>query len=204
VGPDYFVFGRMDGNAKRARKGEADENDDSGDLGLGIGLESRGRVGGARGGAPERGRIETRPDKGGEVVQGELIGVREETLVVLTKQGDRSVGIGEVETLLVKDLSGMLIGGTVGLTAGAGVDLALWHSFKKDTSGGGGEILRAFVTPGAILLTVLIAAGGTGAGMLIGHAAHNGKTYKVRGMTDQELRGLLETLRKKAMVPNYK
>jgi hypothetical protein len=138
-----------------------------------------------------------------EVVQGELIGVRGETLVLLTGQGDRTVGLGDVATLLIKDTSGMMIGGLTGLTAGVIVDASMWRSFKKDTSDVG-EVIRTLFTPGAILFMVLIAGGGTGLGMLIGHAAHKGKTYKIQGMTQDEKHGLMETLRKKAMVPDYK
>ena len=140
-----------------------------------------------------------------EVVQGELIGVRGETLVLLTGQGDRTVGLGDVATLLIKDMSGTMIGGLTGLAAGVIVDASMWHSFKKDTSGGDfGEVMKAIFTPGAVLFMVLIAGGGTGLGMLIGHAAHKGKTYKIQGMTQDERRGLMETLRKQAMVPDYK
>jgi len=140
-----------------------------------------------------------------EVVQGELIGVRGETLVLLTGQGDQTVGLGDVATLLIKDMSGTMIGGLTGLAAGVIVDATMWHSFNKDTSGGDlGEVMKAIFTPGAVLFMVLIAGGGTGLGMLIGHAAHKGKTYKIQGMTQEEMRGLMETLRKHAMVPNYK
>ena len=138
-----------------------------------------------------------------EVVEGELIGVRGETLVMLTKQGDRTVGLGEVSTIFIKDKSGTIIGGACGLTAGAIVDASLWHSFKKDTSDGG-EIIRAIFAPGAILVMVLIAGGGALTGMLIGHAVYKGKTYNVRGMTPEQTAGLMQTLRKKAMVPDYK
>ncbi len=140
-----------------------------------------------------------------EVVQGELIGVRGETLVLLTGQGDRTVGLADIATLLIKDMSGMMIGGLTGLAAGVAADAAMWHSFKKDTSGGDlGEVMKAIFTPGAVLVMIAIAGGGAGLGMLIGHAAHKGKTYKVQGMTQGERHGLMETLRKQAMVPDYK
>lgn len=140
-----------------------------------------------------------------EVVQGELIGVRGETIVLLTGQGDRTVGLADIATLLIKDKSGTMIGGLAGLTAGVVADAAMWHSFKKDTSSNElGEFFGAILAPGAVLVMVLIAGGGTGLGMLIGHAAHKGKTYKIQGMTQEEMRGLMETLRKHAMVPNYK
>jgi hypothetical protein len=140
-----------------------------------------------------------------EVVQGELIGVRGETLVLLTGQGDQTVGLGDVATLLIKDTSGTMIGGLTGLAAGVIVDATMWHSFNKDTSDEeGGLIIRAILTPAAIAATGLIAGGACLVGMLIGHAAHKGKTYKLQGMTQEEMRGLMETLRKHAMVPNYK
>lgn len=138
-----------------------------------------------------------------EVVQGELIGVRGETIVMLTNAGDRTVSLGEIATIHIKDWSGMAVGGVAGLTAGVIWDAALWRSFKRDTSDGG-EVVRAFFTPGAIAVMGLIAAGAGAAGMLIGYVAHNGKTYNVRGMTPEQTRGLMETLRKKAMVPDYK
>jgi len=140
-----------------------------------------------------------------EVVQGELIGVRGETLVLLTGQGDRTLGLGDIATVITKDNSGTVVGGLTGLAAGVVADAAMWHSFKKDTSDDeAGEIVRAIFAPGAVLVMIAIAGGGAGLGMLIGHAAHKGKTYKVQGMTPGERRGLMETLRKQAMVPDYK
>jgi hypothetical protein len=137
-----------------------------------------------------------------EAVQGEVIGIRGETIVLLTSQGDRSIGINEVATVLIKDRSGMMIGGAIGLTAGVIVDASIWHSYKSDTSNS--ETLRVLLVPGALLIMLLVACGGAGGGMLIGNAAHKGKTYKIKGMTPEEIRGLMETLRKKALVPDYK
>ncbi|HVP90275.1 MAG TPA: hypothetical protein VMS75_03555 [Terriglobales bacterium] len=138
-----------------------------------------------------------------EVVDGELIGVRGKTIILLTKQGDRSVILGEVATVFVKDATGTIVGGVAGMTAGVIVDASMWRSFKRDTSDAG-EVVRALFTPGAYLVMGLVLAGGGVAGMLIGHTVHKGRTYNVEEMTQEQERGFIESLRKKAVVPDYK
>jgi len=137
-----------------------------------------------------------------EVVQGEVIGVRDETIVLLTSQGDRTIGITDVATLFIKDKSGMVIGGFTGLAAGVIADAALWHSYNSDTSDA--EAVRGILLLPMIALTCAVVAAGIVGGMLIGNAAHKGKTYKIPGMTPEEIRGLMENLKKKARVPDYK
>jgi hypothetical protein len=61
-----------------------------------------------------------------------------------------------------------------------------------------------FLRPGMYVLMAAIPVIGFGIGWLVGTYAHKGTGYKIQGMTDQEIRGLMETLRKKAMVPDYK
>ena len=139
-----------------------------------------------------------------DVVEGELIGVREEILVLETEQGDMTVGIRDATSLLVKNASGLWTGLAAGLAAGVAADVSMYHGYKNDMAQNeAAQLFEPILRPGmyAVMILVPAALGGLGAG--IGHAAHKGITYHIKGMSDDELRGLLEKLRKKAMVPDY-
>ena len=139
----------------------------------------------------------------GEVVKGELVGVREETLVLLTDDGDRVVSVKDTARLLVRNGSGYITGALVGLGAGAGADVALWHSYRSDKSDVG-QFMQVLLSPGMYLVMALVAVAAGGTGALIGHGVHKGKTYEIGKMTGPEVRAMLMDLRGKAMVPNYK
>ena len=64
--------------------------------------------------------------KNDEVVEGELVGVRDETLVVLTDTGDRKLDLSEVSSLIIKNMTGRIAGGAVGLAAGGVADISLY------------------------------------------------------------------------------
>jgi len=134
----------------------------------------------------------------GQLIKGELIVVKPNSLLLLDTEGkDVSVGIEDIKVIrIVKKskagkgaLYGLLIGGVIGVATGSmgGKDDYLFSSSALAAIGG-----LAFGLYGALL----------GAG--IGAVAGTDKTIQIEGMTDLEIQEALDYLRKKARIPDYK
>ena len=128
--------------------------------------------------------------KDGQQIEGELITVKPNSLLLLDTEGkDVSVGIADIKVIRVMKKSkgartGFLIGGGLALIVGVGEIGAEVHGFIPSFIDG----LIFFALPGA----------------LIGSAAGKDKTIHFEGMTDLEIKEAMGYLRKKARIRDYR
>ncbi len=132
--------------------------------------------------------------KEGQQIEGELITVKQNSLLLLDAEGkDVSVGIADIKVIRVMKKSkgartGFLIGGGLALIVGVGQIGAEVHGFIPSFIDG----LIFFALPGALI------------GVIIGAVAGTDKTIQIEGMTDSEIRETMDKLRKKARIRDYK
>jgi hypothetical protein len=132
--------------------------------------------------------------KDGQQVQGELITVKPNSLLLLDTEGkDVSIGIADIKVIRVKKKSkgartGFLIGGGLALIVGLGQIGAEVHGFIPSFIDG----LIFFALPGALI------------GAIIGAAAGKDKTIQIEGMNDSKIKEALDKLRKKARIRDFK
>ena len=136
--------------------------------------------------------------KDGRQVKGELIAVKQNSLLLLDTEGkDESIDIADIRVITIVKKSkvgkgalyGLLIGGVIGALEGIreGKDGFIFSSSELAAMGG-----LVFGLLGALL----------GAG--IGAAAGKDKTIQIEGMSDSEIQEALDKLRKKARIRDYK
>ena len=136
--------------------------------------------------------------KDGRQIEGELITVKPNSLLLLDTEGkDVSVDIADIKVIrIVKKsqvgksaLYGLLIGGVIGVVEGIreGKDAFIFSSSELAAMGG-----LVFGLLGALL----------GAG--IGAVAGTDKTIQIEGKSDSEIKEALDKLRKKARIRDYK
>ena len=138
--------------------------------------------------------------KDGQLIKGELITVKPNSLLLLDTEGkDVSVEIEEIKTIRIVKKSKAGTGALIGLLSGCGGGalIGLFFVPEEDTSGlGGVALLFGGLFGGAIgLLT----------GVILGASAGKDETIQIEGMTDfHEFREALDYLRKKARIRDYK
>lgn len=125
--------------------------------------------------------------KDGHFVEGELIAVRSDSLLLLAGR-DESVPLVEIRSVRVVRKSQALVGGLCGLAAGV-VTAAL--SSKDDP-------LPPF---GTAAVGIIFIPSGIGLGAGAGALAGKDKVIRLEGMSDPQVRGALVYLRKKARIP---
>ena len=138
--------------------------------------------------------------KDGQQVQGELIAVKPNSLLLLDTEGkDVSIDIVNIKVIRVVKKSKVLFGAGLGavICIGgwglAGAILAGDEPPACDSALEFGLMMGACFSPIAALL-----------GGIIGGVAGTDKTIHFEGMTDSEVREALEKLRKKARIRDYK
>ena len=151
----------------------------------------------------------------GIYTRGELIAVKEESLLLLDSEtgADVSINIWNVKAIEIKGKSkagkgrgkgahyGLLIGGGFGVLAGAGT-VGLFGSMGADVSDVGGTLLT-IVIAGAIFGAVGAIIGGI-IGGIIGAFKKEVEVIRIEGMAEWEVRETLDKLRKKARIRDYK
>ena len=136
--------------------------------------------------------------KDGQQIEGELITVKPNSLLLLdSKSGaDVSVDIDDIKVIKIMKVSeiwkGFQIGGFIGAVAGA----LLFIASEKDKVGS---------LPIAMFTSPAIQGGAIGAsiGGMVGVAVAD-KKIQIEGMTDLEIQEALDKLRKKARIRDYK
>ncbi|MFX0211366.1 MAG: hypothetical protein ACFFDT_35630 [Candidatus Hodarchaeota archaeon] len=129
----------------------------------------------------------------GTQVRGELIAVKENSLLLLERDSgaDMSVDSSEIRVIRIKKKSNFSQGFTIGFLAG-GAGGATWMAAQ-------GAHPKGYLIIGGGLAV----AGGL-LGGLIGSATGSGeRTIQINGKSDSEIQKILEELRKKARVPHY-
>ena len=135
--------------------------------------------------------------KDGQKIEGELNIVKENSLLLLDRYGgDVSIEIRDIRTIRIIKKSkaglGYIIGGAVGY--GIGVLVALSPSAGEDYS----------VVWTGLLLGSLLAIPGSILGGTIGATAGIDDTIQIEGMTDVQIKWVMDKLRKKARIRDYK
>jgi hypothetical protein len=138
--------------------------------------------------------------KGGQQIEGELITVKPNSLLLLSLTGrDISVDIVDIKTIRIVNPSklgkGAAIGGMVGAAGGVGSLIALNAIIDEDDSIG----FEWYLIFGAVGAGIC-AAGGA----LIGSLFGIDKIIQIEGKSDSEIRGALDKLSKKARIRDYK
>jgi hypothetical protein len=132
--------------------------------------------------------------KNGVKTEGELITVKKDSLLILTKWTERdvSIDIADIRIITIAKKSKTSLGGYLGILVGGGAGALYGYEAGLVPSEGakwGGVI---GVVAGVIL------------GSFIGSSLGKDKTFQIEGMTDSEIQETLDKLRKKARVRDYK
>ena len=136
--------------------------------------------------------------KDGQLIEGELITVKPNSLLLLDTEGkDVSVGIEDIEVIRIVKKSKIWTGAGLGfLICGGGIAMYNHLFFKEN----GEQDLKHIFTA---LLGLIGGAAGALAGGFIGASAGTDKTIQIEGRPDLEIRETLEYLRKKARIRDY-
>jgi len=135
--------------------------------------------------------------KDGRQIEGELITVKENSLLLLDRYGiDASIEIRDIRTIRIVKRSKAGLGSVTGPLIVIGVVALVEITANRQSEEGaliGGVMLAAlFSVPASIL------------GGIIGAVAGKYKTIHFEGMTDSEIKKALDKLRKKARIRDYK
>jgi hypothetical protein len=131
----------------------------------------------------------------GQVIEGELLRVKEDSLFIMTSAANTgvTVDIHEVNTIGIKRKSkfgkGLLKGGLIGFTGGALLGI-VYHPVINEDNGGA---LDGAIRGGIFFGVVCAFLGG-----IIGVGLKNYKTFQVTGSSAVEVKKILKKLKKKA------
>lgn len=141
----------------------------------------------------KRGAILAVQKKAGAQVKGELIAVKEDSLLLKGAESgvDVTVYIKEIKVVTIvkksKAGAGILLGGTLGGVMGAAAYGEPDNAFID---------FRGIVVLGSAILGVIF-------GGIIGALAGNDKTYQIEGKSESEINRILYGLRQKARIANF-
>jgi len=136
--------------------------------------------------------------KDGQLIEGELITVKPNSLLLLNTEGrDVSVDIADIKVIRVMKRSKLWTGAGLGALIGGGGTALYTHLFFKENHE---SDLKYIFTA---LYGLIGGAAGALAGGFIGASAGRDKTIQIEGRPDSEIRETLEYLGKKARVPDY-
>ena len=139
--------------------------------------------------------------KDGQLIEGELISVKPNSLLLLDPEGkDVSVGIADIKVIRIVKKSKAGKGALYGLLIGGAAGALLGFASGDDESG--------FFTFTAEEKALMGGASWGIAGLILGGIAGltsgKDKTIQIEGMTDSEIKEALDKLRKKARIRDYK
>lgn len=141
--------------------------------------------------------------KDGQLIEGELIAVKPNSLLLLDTEGkDVSVGIADIKVITIVKKSKALVGATFGAFAGGGIGAVV-----APLIGAPAPIIFSSMAAekktilGGIFFGFII---GAVCGGLIGADAGTDKKIQIEGKSDSEIQEALDKLRKKARIRNYK
>jgi len=132
--------------------------------------------------------------KKGQWVRGELITVKDSSLLLLSESGaDVSVNIKDISKIIVVKKSRAMMGAGFGFLTGGVIGGIVADSWEKSHNGWGFgyTYVPVFAFIGAFI--------GAGIGALVG----TDKTIQIEGKTELEIKEAMEYLRSKARVPDY-
>ena len=135
-------------------------------------------------------------NKDGQQVSGELIAVKNSSLLLLDSEGaDVSINIDGISVITIVKKRQVLKGTAKGLLMGVGISIAS-AIVINETLVGAEYRLKGMAEIGLV---------GAGIGTFFGFASAVGKdkTIQIEGKPEAEIKKALEKLRKKARVPDY-
>jgi hypothetical protein len=131
-------------------------------------------------------------------IRGELIAVKQNSLLLLDTEGkDVSIDIEDIKVIRIVKKSKVLLGVGLGMVVGGGGGALIsiisgWSVYE------GGEGMAAVLSGGVGAIAGLL-IGGT-----IGTAVGKDKTIRIEGKSDSEIQDVMDKLRKKARIRDYK
>ena len=134
--------------------------------------------------------IITKKDR--QQVKGELIAVKESSLLMLVSGVDVSVDVKDIKIIRIVKKSWLLLGAGIGLLIGGGIVATSVHEWELSMTIGD-YLANVIGTPIIFTLT----------GALIGGVAGADKLIQIEGKPDSEVKGALLQLRPKARIPDY-
>ncbi|MBA7603677.1 hypothetical protein ES703_10792 [subsurface metagenome] len=133
--------------------------------------------------------------KDGRQIEGELITVKKDSLLLLfARRMDVSVGIEEIKVITIVKKSTFWKGPGLGLLIGGGVGGILGGKMEEESG----------VAKWAMLCGAVFGIAGYILGDILGPKKAKYKTIQIEGMTDSEIQDALDKLRKKARIRDYK
>ena len=133
--------------------------------------------------------------KDGQQIEGELITVKPNSLLLLDTDGkDVSVDIADIKVIRVVKKSKALLAGGIGLLIGGGIGALVGGTLPVE---GVNYYILPFVLIGALI-------GGALIGGIIYWFIKTDKTIQIEGITDSEIQAALDKLRKKARIRDYR
>ncbi len=132
--------------------------------------------------------------KDGRQIEGELITVKPNSLLLLNTEGkDVSIDIADIRAIRIVKKSKALLGAGLGFLVGGGIGAAV-----------GGLIKQATWLDGIVEICAVIGGLFCGIfGISAGASAGKDKTIQIEGMTDFKIQETMDKLRKKARIPDY-
>ncbi len=141
--------------------------------------------------------------KGGRQVEGELITVKPNSLLLLNTEGkDESIDIADIKVITIVKKSKALVGATFGAFAGGGIGAVVVPLIGKPAP----VIFSSMAAEKKTILSGLFFGFIIGAvcGGLIGADEGTDKKILIEGMSDPEIKEAMNKLRKKARIRDYK
>ena len=137
----------------------------------------------------------------GQLIEGELITVKSNSLLLLDTEGkDVSIDFSEIQQIRIVKKSKGSLGAGIGGAIGGGIGLyKIVSAYNASVEGGFYSylLLGSLVVPAAMIVGAVIGGG-------VGALVRGDDVIYLTGMTDTEIQETLEYLRKKARIRNYK
>jgi hypothetical protein len=136
----------------------------------------------------------------GSIFKGELIGVREDAVIILESPGEKTLMVAEIESVRIVKKSPTIACAIIGGLAG-GITAGLIARRPSENDDLGTGLKRLLGYP----LWLGVGTGvGMGVGMFVAQAIGKDKVIVFKGRPAAEVEAGLKTLRKEARVQNYK
>lgn len=137
--------------------------------------------------------------KAGQQIRGELIAVKENSLLLMERDSgaDATVDIEDIKVVKIVKKSKTFIGAGLGLLISGGAGYLFGYISECP------ECHKTGCTSNGAMYGVLGAGFGVLIGGITGAFAGKDKTIRIEGKSDSEIKEILENLRKKARVPNF-